>query len=54
MTGIHAEIAGTRYEYWSSFAPLPVEVVVAAGQMAKDEKLMGNIVIYFYYIGFNF
>nr|KAJ0207613.1 hypothetical protein LSAT_V11C500242430 [Lactuca sativa] len=38
--GIHAEIAGTRYEYWSSFAPLPVEVVVAAGQMAKDEKLM--------------
>ncbi|KAL4579615.1 hypothetical protein LXL04_015769 [Taraxacum kok-saghyz] len=38
--GIHAEIAGTRYEYWSSFAPLPVEVVLAAGQMAKDENVM--------------
>ena len=46
VTGIHAEIAGTRYEYWSSFAPLPVEVVLAAGQMAKDENVMGNLVNY--------
>ncbi|KAI3691254.1 hypothetical protein L2E82_49518 [Cichorium intybus] len=40
--GIHAEIASTRYEYWSSFAPLPVEVVLAAGQMAKEENVMVN------------
>ncbi|KAJ7973416.1 Coiled-coil domain-containing protein SCD2 [Quillaja saponaria] len=35
--GIHAEIAEARSEYWSSFAPLPVEVVLAAGQKAKEE-----------------
>uniref|UniRef100_A0A5B7B988 Coiled-coil domain-containing protein SCD2 n=1 Tax=Davidia involucrata TaxID=16924 RepID=A0A5B7B988_DAVIN len=40
--GIHAEIAGARYEYWSSFAPLPVEVVLAAGQKAKDENSLVN------------
>uniref|UniRef100_A0A2N9F276 Coiled-coil domain-containing protein SCD2 n=1 Tax=Fagus sylvatica TaxID=28930 RepID=A0A2N9F276_FAGSY len=34
--GIHAEIAGARYEYWSSFAPLPVDVVLDAGQKAKE------------------
>ena len=36
--GIHAEVAGIKYEYWSSFAPLPVEVVLAAGQRAKEEN----------------
>ncbi|EXB67661.1 hypothetical protein L484_010229 [Morus notabilis] len=36
--GIHAEIAKARYEYWSSLAPLPVEVVLSAGQKAKEEK----------------
>ena len=41
LIGIQAEIAGARYEYWSSFAPLPVEVVIAAGQKAKEENLMG-------------
>ncbi|KAG9150866.1 hypothetical protein Leryth_002993 [Lithospermum erythrorhizon] len=35
--GIHAEIASARYEYWSAFAPLPVEVVLAAAQRAKQE-----------------
>ncbi|PWA76058.1 hypothetical protein CTI12_AA237080 [Artemisia annua] len=40
--GIHAEIAGSRYEYWSSFAPLPVEVVISAGQKAKAENSMVN------------
>ncbi|KAK1439399.1 hypothetical protein QVD17_05217 [Tagetes erecta] len=40
--GIHSEIAGSRYEYWSSFAPLPVEVVNAAGQKAKHENMMVN------------
>jgi hypothetical protein len=37
LAGIHAEIAGARYEYWSSFASLPVDVVLAAGQKAKEE-----------------
>ncbi|XP_057498055.1 coiled-coil domain-containing protein SCD2-like [Actinidia eriantha] len=40
--GIHAEIAAARYEYWSSFAPLPVEVVLSAGQKAKDENSLVN------------
>ncbi|KAH7846614.1 hypothetical protein Vadar_016066 [Vaccinium darrowii] len=40
--GIHAEIATARYEYWSSFAALPVEVVLAAGQKAKDENSFVN------------
>ncbi|CAK7340852.1 unnamed protein product [Dovyalis caffra] len=40
--GVHAEIAGARYEYWSSFAPLPVEVVLSAGQRAKDENFTVN------------
>ena len=36
LVGIHAEIAGARYEYWSSFAPLLVDVVLDAGQKAKE------------------
>ncbi|GFY91996.1 hypothetical protein Acr_08g0003920 [Actinidia rufa] len=40
--GIHAEIAVARYEYWSSFAPLPVEVVLSAGQKAKYENSLVN------------
>ncbi|XP_011032546.1 PREDICTED: uncharacterized protein LOC105131319 [Populus euphratica] len=40
--GILAEIAGARYEYWSSFAPLPVEVVLSAGERAKDENSSVN------------
>lgn len=43
FAGIHAEIATARYEYWSSFAPLPVEVVLAAGQKAKDENSFGQV-----------
>ncbi|KAK1352026.1 coiled-coil domain-containing protein SCD2-like [Heracleum sosnowskyi] len=40
--GLHSELAAARYEYWSSFAPLPDEVVIAAGQMAKDEDSLEN------------
>ncbi|KAK3205745.1 hypothetical protein Dsin_019791 [Dipteronia sinensis] len=36
--GIHAEIARVKHEYWSSFAPLPVEIVLAAGQRAKENS----------------
>eukprot|EP00249_Psilotum_nudum_P020106 c27570_g1_i2 orf=333-2045(+) len=35
--GIHSEIAGSKHEHWSSFAPLPLEVVLSAGQKAKEE-----------------
>ncbi|XP_070043354.1 coiled-coil domain-containing protein SCD2-like isoform X1 [Nicotiana tomentosiformis] len=36
--GIHTDIAGAKQEYWSSLAPLPLEVVLEAGQKAKDEN----------------
>ncbi|OVA04372.1 hypothetical protein BVC80_1395g89 [Macleaya cordata] len=40
--GIHAEIAEEKHEYWSSFAPLPLEVVLSAGQKAKEESTQGK------------
>lgn len=36
--GICADIAGSKHEYWSSFAPLPFELVISAGQKAKEES----------------
>lgn len=38
LVGICADIAVTKYEYWSSLAPLPFEVVISAGQKAKEES----------------
>ncbi|XP_027364956.1 coiled-coil domain-containing protein SCD2 isoform X2 [Abrus precatorius] len=35
--GICADVAVSKYEHWSSLAPLPFEVVVSAGQKAKEE-----------------
>ncbi|KAM7269081.1 hypothetical protein ACFE04_024578 [Oxalis oulophora] len=35
--GICADIAVSKYEYWSSLAPLPFEIVISAGQKAKEE-----------------
>ncbi|XVE56503.1 hypothetical protein DITRI_Ditri04bG0015600 [Diplodiscus trichospermus] len=35
--GICADIAVSKHEYWSALAPLPFEVVVSAGQKAKEE-----------------
>ena len=35
--GIHAEIATSKSDFWSSLAPLPLEVVLSAGQRAKVE-----------------
>ncbi|CAN1318009.1 Coiled-coil domain-containing protein SCD2 [Linum perenne] len=43
--GICADIAASKHEHWSSLAPLPFEVVISAGQKAKDEawdKVNGN------------
>lgn len=37
VIGICADVAVSKYELWSSLAPLPFEVVVSAGQKAKDE-----------------
>ncbi|KAK4377112.1 hypothetical protein RND71_003408 [Anisodus tanguticus] len=36
--GIHADIARAKQEYWSSLAPLSLEVVLEEGQKAKDEN----------------
>uniref|UniRef100_A0A2N9I5X2 Coiled-coil domain-containing protein SCD2 n=1 Tax=Fagus sylvatica TaxID=28930 RepID=A0A2N9I5X2_FAGSY len=35
--GICADIAMSKYEHWSSLAPLPFEVVLSAGQKAKED-----------------
>ncbi|KAL5760301.1 hypothetical protein ACOSP7_018814 [Xanthoceras sorbifolium] len=35
--GICADVAVSKYEYWSSLAPLPFEVVISAGQKAKEQ-----------------
>jgi len=37
VIGICADVAVSKYELWSSLAPLPFEVVVSAGQKAKEE-----------------
>nr|GLL30544.1 coiled-coil domain-containing protein SCD2-like isoform X1 [Ipomoea trifida]GMD04688.1 coiled-coil domain-containing protein SCD2-like isoform X2 [Ipomoea batatas] len=42
--GIHADIAGIKHEYWSSFAPSPNEVVLEAGQRAKNENSLETVV----------
>ena len=36
-SGIHAEIAGNLSEQWHKLAPLPWEMVKAAGQKAKED-----------------
>lgn len=35
--GIYPETAAEKHEHWSSLAPLPFEVVLSAGQKAKEE-----------------
>ncbi|XP_042065153.1 coiled-coil domain-containing protein SCD2-like isoform X2 [Salvia splendens] len=36
--GICTDIAESKHEYWSSFAPLPLEIVLSAGQKAKQDS----------------
>ncbi|XP_063935777.1 coiled-coil domain-containing protein SCD2 isoform X1 [Daucus carota subsp. sativus] len=36
--GICADIAVSKHEHWSSLAPLPFEVIISAGQKAKEES----------------
>lgn len=38
LVGICADIAQSKHEHWSSLAPLPFEVVISAGQKAKEES----------------
>lgn len=40
--GIHPEIASSKSDFWSSLAPLPLEVVLSAGQRAKEEPSSPN------------
>ncbi|XP_058226479.1 coiled-coil domain-containing protein SCD2-like [Rhododendron vialii] len=40
--GICADIAVSKHEHWSSLAPLPFELVVSAGQKAKESWKNGN------------
>nr|XP_010904828.1 coiled-coil domain-containing protein SCD2 [Elaeis guineensis] len=37
--GIHADVAETKHEHWSSLAPDPMEIVLSAGQKARDGNL---------------
>ena len=39
LTGICSDISVTKHEHWSALAPLPFEVVISAGQKAKEESL---------------
>ncbi|KAK4750683.1 hypothetical protein SAY87_004165 [Trapa incisa] len=40
--GICADIASLKYEHWSSLAPLPFEIVISAGQKAREESWKGG------------
>ncbi|KAG1326316.1 putative Superoxide dismutase [Cu-Zn] [Cocos nucifera] len=39
ISGIHADVAETKHEHWSSLAPDPMESVLSAGQKARDGNL---------------
>ncbi|KAL3512110.1 hypothetical protein ACH5RR_024827 [Cinchona calisaya] len=40
--GICTDVAALKYEHWSSLAPLPFEVVISAGQKAREESWNGG------------
>ncbi|XP_073022555.1 coiled-coil domain-containing protein SCD2-like isoform X1 [Primulina eburnea] len=40
--GICADIAASKYDHWSSLAPLPFEVVISAGQKAREDSWDGG------------
>ncbi|CAK9177475.1 unnamed protein product [Ilex paraguariensis] len=40
--GICADVAVSKHEHWSSLAPLPFEIVISAGQKAKEESWNGG------------
>ncbi|CAN1242206.1 Coiled-coil domain-containing protein SCD2 [Linum perenne] len=40
--GISTDIAASKHEHWSALAPLPFELVISAGQKAKEETAVGS------------
>ena len=40
-SGICADVAVSKHEHWSALAPLPFEIVISAGQKAKEESDSG-------------
>lgn len=38
VIGICSDVAQSKHEHWSSLAPLPFEVVISAGQKAKEDS----------------
>lgn len=50
FTGIFDEIAEQNQEHWSALAPLPMEVVLSAGQKAKDEQRAGRFSVHLKHI----
>ncbi|KAG6747264.1 hypothetical protein POTOM_049660 [Populus tomentosa] len=42
IIGICADVAVSKHEHWSALAPLPFEVVISAGQKAKEESDRGG------------
>ncbi|RAL41467.1 hypothetical protein DM860_010261 [Cuscuta australis] len=40
--GIFEDIAVPKHEHWSSLAPLPLEIVISAGQKAKEDSWNGG------------
>lgn len=36
--GVYPDIAVSKHEHWSSLAPVPLELVISAGQKAKEES----------------
>lgn len=40
--GVCADIAALKYDHWSSLAPLPFEVVISAGQKAREDSWDGG------------
>lgn len=40
--GICADVSVSKHEHWSSLAPLPFEVVISAGQKAREESWHGG------------
>lgn len=45
-TGVCADIAALKHDHWSSLAPLPFEVVISAGQKAREDSWDGMCILY--------
>jgi hypothetical protein len=41
VSGIYADVAEEKYEYWSFVVSDPLETMLSAGQKARDDSLAG-------------